>query len=160
VVDFTPKVHRKQHEIETVLDRLEIEKYKIKQQQAQFEAERLKFLEQIAYNQKLLNETIANHRTEAESYKRALERQEQMFRKQREDFEKERRQYNSQLEDLRRRTNQAYENYEKLRMDGSATNEALRDSRDAYKALKTSLDRFSNQQSPSSTKRKSGCVIV
>ncbi len=160
MVDFTPELHRKQHEIETALDRLEKEKYKIKEQQAQFEAERLKFLEQIALNQKLLNEAIANHRTEAESYKRALERQQRMFRKQQDEFEKERRQYNRQLEDLRKKTNQAQANYEKLRMDGSATNEALRDSHDAYKALKTSLDRFSKQQPQPSIKTKSGCVIL
>jgi len=56
-----------------------------------------------------------------------------LFRKQQDEFEEERRQYNSQLQDLRERTNEAYENYEKLVKDGNATNKALQDSRDAYK---------------------------
>jgi hypothetical protein len=56
-----------------------------------------------------------------------------MFRKQQDEFEKERRQYYSQLEDLRKKTNQAQANYEKLIKDGNATNKALQDSRDAYK---------------------------
>ena len=140
---------------------MQSESRKVREQQAQFEADRQMFWNEIAKTQQQLDQTIANHRTEAQSYQQALKRQEDRLLKQQREFEKERQEYTKQLQNLRQETAAAQKQYEALWQDGKTSNEALRVSYDAYKELKTSLDQYASKQPPpQTTKKVSLCVIA
>ena len=160
VVDNTPMVHRKKQDIQTLSDRLQVEMRKIRDQQAQFEAERSKFQEQIAGSQRLLNKTIADHQSEAQSHRRALKRQEQMFIQQKYQFEEERKKYNEQLKALQNQMSQAKLDYAALNEDPKATERALQESRQTCQGLKKSLDKLQDEFQNRKTKKSSSCVIA
>jgi chromosome segregation ATPase len=81
----------------------------------------------------VLNETIANHRSETEILKRAVQLYEQRFAEQQRRFEEESRKYQTQLQNLQEQMKESQRNYEKL-CDDHAT------SLQEFKLLKTEID--------------------
>ncbi|UJR07402.1 hypothetical protein I4U23_011688 [Adineta vaga] len=160
IVNFTPAEHRKRQEIETMSDRLQSEIKRTREQQAQFEIERKKYMKEIEYNQELLNKAIREQRSEAESHKKALRRQEEMFERQCQRFEKELERDKNQLEVLRKEMNEAQMYYKQLQNDDKTTSTALKQAQDEYNELKKQVTQLNtkikSQQPPS---KKSSCII-
>ena len=137
---------------------MEAEKRKIQNQQAQFEAERSKFLTQIQQSQARLNATIAKHQTEAESYKKAIEKQQQMISEQQEKFEAERRRHISQMEKLRAQTDQVQSKYNQLGRNGTASQIELQSYKEELNKLQLAYQEL-NRRIPQKSSNKSSCVI-
>jgi len=137
---------------------LEAEKRKIQNQQARFEAERSNFLTQIQRSQARLNATIAKHQTEAESYKKAIEKQQQMISEQQAKFETERRQHISQIKELRAQTNQVQSEYNQPCQSDTASQGELRAYKEELNKLQQAYEELNRRvsQQPSN---KSSCVI-
>lgn len=145
-MEFTPREHEKKQEINTLMDELKNWKKAIKKQQADFDNEREKFRKQIEDNQRVLNETIATHKSEAESLRRALDKQQEMFAKQQKEFSKERKAQEEQLRRLLDEMKQARENYEELKESHASSEQAIRDAEARYKRLE---EQFEEQKSSS-----------
>lgn len=153
-----PTEHRKKQEIQTTHDQLEAEKKKIQNQQAKFDVERSKFAEQIKKSQALLNETISKQQTEAQSYRKAIQRQEEMLLQQKKQFEQERRRHISELNALRDKANKATREYDQLRGDDSVSQKTLQAYEKEIRELRKAYEELS-KRIPTQKSKKSSCVI-
>ena len=133
------------------MDQLRNWKKAIKIQQSDFDKERETFRKQIEDHQRVLNETIATHKSEAESFRRALDKQQEMFAEQQREFSKERKAQDKQLRRLLDEVEQARNNYELLKESQASSEQAIREAETRYQRLEEQLE----QQ-----KSESGCSIL
>jgi chromosome segregation ATPase len=113
----------------------------------------------IQKSQALLNETIAKHQTEAESYRTAIQRQEQMLFEQQKNFEKERRRHNSELNKLRDRADQRKREYDQLRRNDSVSEKTLKAYEEELNKLRKAYEELSERIPTQNSKKSSSCVI-
>ena len=132
------------------MDELKNWKQSIKAQQAAFEKERDTFRQQIRENQRVLNDTIATHRSEAESLRRALDKQQEMFAEQRQEFSAERKAQEERFRRLLDEMQEARENYEELKRSREADREAVRQAEERYQSLQAELEK----------QKSEGCTIL
>ncbi|CAF0732734.1 unnamed protein product [Adineta steineri] len=111
-------------------------------------------MKQIEESQRVLNETIANHRSETESLQRAMQKQEELYAEQQRRFEEESRQHQSQVQDLRRQAEEAQRNYEKLSRDHEATQERIRAAEAANQQLQSAYQELRNREPPAPPRQK------
>jgi hypothetical protein len=64
MVECIPSIHHKENAIETMVDKLKQGTKQIQELQKQIEAEQEKYKKEIDENQRIFNQTMANHRTE------------------------------------------------------------------------------------------------
>jgi len=140
-VEFTPTEHQKIQEINTLIDELKNWKKAIKQQQTDFEKERENFRQQIQENQRVLNETIAQHKSESQSLRRALEKQQKMFSQQQKEFSEERKKQNEKLNKILEDLQDAKEKYEEIQSSRADDLAAIAAAEKRYNELQEEFER-------------------
>ncbi|CAF0769526.1 unnamed protein product [Didymodactylos carnosus] len=148
VVEFTPSKHEKRQEIEIIIDQLKQAKQLIKEQQAKFEAERDRYMEQIGYSQDLLNETLANQKSEKESFERAIQRQEEMYAEQKRRFEEECKRFENELQNARKDADHSQRLYDLISKDREATQQQIRAVQEANNQLQAKLIEIASRPPP------------
>ncbi|CAF0732721.1 unnamed protein product [Adineta steineri] len=125
-VECMPSEHHKEQEIETLVDQLKQGTQRIKELQAQIEAEQDKYKKEIEEGQRVFNQTMTNHQTEIESLQRSIQKQDQLYAEQQCRYQEENKRYQLELQDLRRKAEEAQRYYEKLRQEQEIKQEQLR----------------------------------
>lgn len=147
-MECIPSEHRKKQEIETLLDKLNQGTQQIQQLHLQMVAEQTKYKKEIEENQRVFNQTIANHRTEIESLERAIMRQDELYAEQQRRFEEENRRYQIELQELYRKAEEARRYYDLLRRDQEIAQQQLRAAEESKQKAQAELQAIINRPPP------------
>ena len=132
-------VHTKTQEIETRLDQLKHAQKQVRDDQANFEVERKRFVGEIDKGQHDIRDTVDDQQNEKAFFEQTIRQQRENLDEQRSQMERDKQLYDLKVRKLRMEMDQARRAYEEMRRSRKAPPDEVHHARTVYDGLRVSL---------------------